>query len=232
MLLVSSYAFLCPPIDAVDADGESMFERKSRPATVSTNVKALFDGPGGSYPSVDDSASLGFAGPLSYHDPRRAPDVWQAAGRPGVSVSKDCGTANLSSICQSSTTRTDSESSKRDSDPIIQEKVRQASASHALSHANRAISARTQSLDITSLNFSRRLSGSHNAFGPIPPSPGPVSSSPNTATGQYFAAQSHLRPNSTGRGSSGYDGGMEGLSLGEFAWLADDRKSPQIYDII
>ena len=70
----------------IDGEGESLFDRRQRPAAVSTDVKALFDGPGGPYPPVDDSASLGFAGPLSFHDPRRVPEFWQPAGALGVSI--------------------------------------------------------------------------------------------------------------------------------------------------
>ncbi len=69
-------------------------ERRQRPATVATNVKALFDGPGGPYRPTEDSASLGFAGPLSFHDPRRVPDYWQPAGVSGVSHLPEPGGAS------------------------------------------------------------------------------------------------------------------------------------------
>jgi hypothetical protein len=170
-----------------------LVERRKRPATVTADVKALFNGSNGSsqlnpsFRSVDDS--LGFAGPLSYHDPRRVADYWQPS----------------------------SETSKRDSDPVIQDKMRQAGGSSNgphQSHAARAISARTQSLDITSLNFSRALTGQSSAFGPVPASPGAASSSPGTATSQYFPgghAPSALRANVTGRPVSSYDAGYDGV---------------------
>ena len=176
-------------------------ERRPRPAAVTTNVKALFDGPGphnggaAQFRPIDDS--LGFAGPMSYHEPHRVQEYWRPAG------------------LQSNNSRAESEASKRDSDPVIQDKVRQASANHPQSHAARAISARTQSLDITSLNLSRALAGSsQSAFGPMPPSPGAATSSPNTATAQFFPGQHGLRANVTGRGMGNYDNQMETVTQG------------------
>ncbi len=131
---------------------------------------------------MDDS--LGFAGPLSYHDPRRVNDVWQTTGRP------------------------EAEGSKRESDPNIQDKVRQA-GQQPQSHATRAVSARTQSLDITSLNFARALAG--NTFGhgsaASSSSAAPVASSPGSATGQFFPGQhAHpLRAKTPGQPVSSYD---------------------------
>jgi len=171
-------------------------------------MKALFDGPG-SYPSSSDPATLGFAGPLSYHNPQRIPDYWQPAQIPAqipIPISAPPPAAETSP-------------SKRDSDPVIADKVRQASHGHnhqnQLSHAARNASARTQSLDISSLSFSRTLSGSASAFGPMPPSPGAVNGSPNTASGQYFPGQ-HLRANVTGRGKNGYDSNIDSVTQGEF----------------
>ena len=173
----------------VEGEGESLVERRSRPASVTADVKALFNGSNGqsqhnpSFRSVDDS--LGFAGPLSYHDPRRVADYWQPS----------------------------SEASKRDSDPVIQDKMRMAGTAPQ-SHAARAISARTQSLDITSLNFSRALAGQSSAFGPVPASPGAASSSPGTAPSQYFPgghAPSALRANVTGRPVSSYEAGYDSV---------------------
>jgi hypothetical protein len=170
--------------DVLEGEGESL---DRRPAVTATNVKALFDGPG-PYPAAGDTAAMGFAGPLSYHNPQRA-EYWQPTPVPA-----------------------ESESNKRDSDPIIQEKVRQASHGHhphPLSHAARNVSARTQSLDISTMNFSRTLSGSSGAFAPIPPSP--VAASSN---GQYIPVQ-HLRANITGRGVGNYDSAVDGVTQGE-----------------
>jgi hypothetical protein len=183
--------------------------------SITTDVKALFDGPGGRYRVVEDPASLGFAGPLSFHDPRRVPDFWQPAGAQAVGFPCGTHTASLKMLEQPAPPRTGSEISKRDSDPLIQEKVRQASVGQAHTHVGRSVSARTQSLDITSLNFSRSQSGSQGAFSPIPPSPGALASSPNTATGQYFPGQHpHLRPNVTGRAMGGYDSGLDSVTQG------------------
>jgi hypothetical protein len=175
--------------------------------SVATDVKALFDGPqqpGGPYRSVDDT--LGFAGPLSYHDPRRVPDYWQPSSV--QSLASNHG-------------RSEEGASKRDSDPIIEHKVRQASAP---SHTR--VSNRTQSLDITSLNFSRSLNASQSQsnFGPMPPSPntGAITSSPSTATAQFFPGHG-LRANTTGRNNMGsYDSAITDVTHGErfpHSWL-------------
>ncbi|WVR08561.1 hypothetical protein IAU60_005616 [Kwoniella sp. DSM 27419] len=184
-----------------EAEGESLVERRQRPVTVSTDVRALFNGPGGSFRTAEEGA-LGFGGSLSYQDPRRgAADLWAGSTQPA---------------------RTESDHSKRDSDPIIQDRVRQASAGHA-SHTNphphnqpRVVSARHQSLDISHLNYSRSLTGSQAAFGPMPPSPTAANSSPNTATGPYFphVGPHPIRANVTGRG--GY-GGSAGSGAGDQA---------------
>ncbi|WRT70668.1 uncharacterized protein IL334_007666 [Kwoniella shivajii] len=190
-----------------EAEGESLVERRQRPVTVSTDVRALFNGPGGPYRSTDDGA-LGFAGPLSYQNPQRGSDLWPGSAQP---------------------TRTESDHSKRDSDPIIQDRVRQASTGHSNTHpphphsqprVNPAM--RHQSLDISHMNFSRSLSGT-SAFGPMPPSPTAANSSPNTATGPYFphVGPHPIRANVTGRGGYGGvgnattpDQGVEGVTQG------------------
>nr|XP_019008143.1 cytoplasmic protein [Kwoniella pini CBS 10737]OCF46924.1 cytoplasmic protein [Kwoniella pini CBS 10737] len=183
-----------------EAEGESLVERRQRPVTVSTDVRALFNGPGGSYRSVEEGA-LGFAGPLSYQNPQRSSDLW-----PG----------------STQTTRTESDHSKRDSDPIIQDRVRQASTGHSNTtvhpshphpHSQSRINPtmRHQSLDISHMKFSRSSSnsGGNNTFGPMPPSPTAANSSPNTATGPYFphVGPHPIRANVTGRGAySGMSG--------------------------
>ncbi|OCF33709.1 cytoplasmic protein [Kwoniella heveanensis BCC8398] len=179
--------------NTAEPEGESLVERRQRPVTVSTDVRALFNGPGGSYRPSDESA-LGFAGPLNYQNPQRGSDLWPGSTQP---------------------TRTESDHSKRDSDPIIQDRVRQASTGHANQpphyHAqSRVLSNRHQSLDIS--HFSRSHSSSASAFGPMPPSPTAANSSPNTATGPYFphVGPHPIRANVTGRG--GYGGGVSGDS--------------------
>ena len=169
---------------AAAAEGEpDTVVPRQRPATITADVKALFNGGAhahsavnSSFRSVDDS--LGFAGPLSYHDPRRGGEFWP--NPPVQQPRADAGDV-----------------SKRDSDPNLQDRVR--SSAHGTSHG-----LRTQSLDIKSLQFSRGLAAS--AFGPVPSPPG--SGSPHTATAQYFPGHQHqhqLRPNVTGRGPHGYE---------------------------
>lgn len=159
-----------------------------------------------------DNSGPGFAGPLGYPAPTRVPDFWQPAGAPIPVSSLSSATRGKKknpNVQVPAPPRSDTETTnKRDSDPIIQEKVRQAQI-HGPHGQARGVSARTQSLDITSLNFSRALAGGggQNNFGPIPPSPSPgvggMASSPNTATGQFFP-HSHavhpLHPNMTGKG--------------------------------
>ncbi|WWC92268.1 uncharacterized protein L201_007222 [Kwoniella dendrophila CBS 6074] len=196
-----------------EAEGESLVERRQRPVTVSTDVRALFNGPGGSYRSGDEGA-LGFAGPLGYQTTQRGSDLWPGSTQP---------------------TRTESDHSKRDSDPIIQDRVRQAStghsntsnppptsSSHPHPHSQSRINPtmRHQSLDISHMKFSRSssTSGGNNSFGPMPPSPTAANSSPNTATGPYFphVGPHPIRANVTGRGggytSSTSDQGVEGVT--------------------
>nr|XP_018259640.1 cytoplasmic protein [Kwoniella dejecticola CBS 10117]OBR81798.1 cytoplasmic protein [Kwoniella dejecticola CBS 10117] len=199
-----------------EAEGESLVERRQRPVTVSTDVRALFNGPGGAYRSAEESA-LGFAGPLSYQNPPRGSDLWPGSTQP---------------------TRTESDHSKRDSDPIIQDRVRQASTGHSNTsshpshphpHSQSRINPtmRHQSLDISHMKFSRSssTSGGANVFGPMPPSPTAANSSPNTATGPYFphVGPHPIRANVTGRGaysamsgaaSTASDQGVESVTQG------------------
>lgn len=106
------------------------------------------------------------------------------------------------------------EPSKRESDPLIQDKVRQATLGPGVPlgphHHPRGASARTQSLDITSLNFARTLSSGAGGFGVLPASPAALLGSPSTASGQYF-------PSSSGVGTKGfpYDKGLDGVTNGE-----------------
>ena len=210
----SQYLFLhCPLLiwtAAVDPDGQSLIDRRQRP--VSADVKALFEGPGqiGFKPS-EEPGSTGFAGPLSF-DARRVSEFWQPP-IPAVSFYTYHTVIFIGTdyFPQPQPPRNESDPSKRDSDPIIQEKLRQASASgfgHPGNHP-RCISARTQSLDIISLNFSRSLAG--QPFGPMPPSPS--GASPSTASGQFFPAH-HVHPASIGKGPIA-DSGLESVTQGE-----------------
>lgn len=161
--------------------GDPVVERRQRPVTMNADVKALFNGGPQSqvhppFRSVDDS--LGFAGPLSYHDPRRVGEFWPTGPT------------------HPSTTRTESDGNKRDEPSGLQERVR---SQHGL---------RTQSLDITSVKqFSRGLANS-GAFGPVPASPGSGSSPHTASAQYFPGGPQHLhqlRPNMTGRPShSGY----------------------------
>lgn len=194
---------------------------QSRSRSITTDVKAIFDGP--PYAGVADdlapTGNKGFAGPLSYHDPRRTSEYWQSP-QPIRSEIVNTPPAIESSI-----------HAKRESDPLIHDKVRQATIGpgvplgpgslhgHGHGHGHpRGTSARTQSLDITSLNFSRTLSQVGGGLGPMPSSPGGIlGNGPNTASGPYFP------PGSGGSGSGGkgypYDQtGLEGVTTGEFAF--------------
>lgn len=143
---------------------------RPRTAVDSSDVKALFEGPGNENP--------GFAGPLGLPS-ARAPEFWQPSGP--------------------THTRSETESAKRDPESAVREHVR-AATQHVSPHSQRGMSARTQSLDISSLNFSRSLSsGGSNPFGPMPPSPSGMVSSPNTATGPFFPSSHRpLHPQATG----------------------------------
>nr|ODN96094.1 cytoplasmic protein [Cryptococcus depauperatus CBS 7855] len=171
----------------VDATEEGEVFANGMPRGHGENVRALFNGSGTVH--VD---------PLSHRDPMR--EVWHGSNQQPPAP-----------------TRTESDHQKRDSDPIINDRLRQAIAGHGnpFSHRHphsqpRISSNRHQSLDISQLNFSRALSSGSSVFGPMPPSPTAVNSSPNTATGPNFPHMgSHsIRTNLTGRGS--YGGGSSG----------------------
>jgi hypothetical protein len=197
---------------------------RSRPIT--TDVKAIFDGPSqsGILDDIAVNGSRGFAGPLSYHDPRRTSEYWQSP--------KAIGSEIISAPPAEY-------HSKRGSDPLIHDKLRQATLgpgvplgntapSHGHGHGHghpRSASARTQSLDITSLNFSRTLSSTGGGLGPMPASPAGKGNSPNTASGQYFPPGFN---GSNGGGSKGTSGqaGLDGITTGQFPCCAP--RSPQL----
>lgn len=143
--------------------GRKLNDQLSHPRTTvdSNNVKALFEGP--------VEVNPGFAGPLGLPSATRTTDVWQPSGHAHA--------------------RSETDTVKRDLEPPVAERVRSVTSQNT-THSPRGQSARTQSLDISSINFSRSLSGSGGpmAFGPIPPSPGGLVSSPSTATGPFFQA--------------------------------------------
>ncbi|BEI88056.1 uncharacterized protein CcaverHIS019_0107740 [Cutaneotrichosporon cavernicola] len=150
-------------------------------------VKALFD-----------SEYQGFAGPLSfavpdYWQPGSGPSHSQMA------VGSAVGTAVGGAVGSSAPSSADPTSAvsdgpkpkppkpKRASDTPLEDKRGHAhnhshshapaQHQHALSHGHghghpaRAVGARTQSLDITQLNFARALGGPAPSFAPVPPSP-------------------------------------------------------------
>lgn len=133
----------------------------------------------------------GFAGPLGV--PRSAkPEFWQPSGPTHV--------------------RAETDSVKRDTEPSIQERIR--SVTHQVSPQSQRGSARTQSLDMKSLNFSRSLSGGSNNFGPMPPSPGGgLVSSPGTATGPFFPSSGHHQHTVSSSGRYTVDSITDGMSL-------------------
>ena len=144
----------------------------------------------------------GYAGPFTGNAPYN----------PGRNLQATWGSSPLSTPSDppKNTSLNGTEASKRDSDPIIQERLRQTNSAHPLSHAARAVSARTQSLDITSLNYSRALTGAGPGnFGPMPPSPGPAQGNPSTGTGQYFGK--HVRAQSR---AGGFDSRLETVTQG------------------
>lgn len=146
-------------------------DRRSRPPP--TNVKALFDG---STPAPAYEGAPVFSGPLGFN----VPDYWQ----PPASGPASSGSAP-------------SELSKRGSDSTLDEKAREQrdvppgvrhaghhahnshghipghahALSHSHAHPSRAVGARTQSLDITQLNFARALGGPQAGFAAVPSSP-------------------------------------------------------------
>lgn len=188
-----------------DQDGE---RPDRRPRVPPTNVKALFDG--SAPPPATTTAYEGapvFSGPLGFN----VPDYWQPPAATGPASS---GSAP-------------SELSKRGSDNTLDEKAREhrdvppgvvraphaghahthsthgpPGHAHALSHSHahpsRAVGARTQSLDITQLNFARALGGPQATFAPVPSSPtANPSPSTSTSTGNFFPSGERQRyPNS------------------------------------
>ncbi|WOO79323.1 KH domain protein [Vanrija pseudolonga] len=195
-------------------DGDSRPNR--RPQVSPTNVKALFDGsaPASASSNVPTTPygdnNLGFAGPLAFN----VPDYWQPAA-PGAPPAAPGGPSAPGGP---------NELSKRGSDSTLEEKLRNSGGSvhptphhtpghaHALSHSHahpsRAVGTRTQSLDITQLNFARALGGPQASFAPVPPSP-TTTSSPNTATGTYFPP---ANANNQRFNSSTVDGVTQGLA--------------------
>ncbi|TYJ54383.1 hypothetical protein B9479_004971 [Cryptococcus floricola] len=124
---------------------------------------------------------------LSFHQDRRIEELWPIVNP----VSQ-----------RPAPTRTESDHQKRESDPVINDRIRQASTGHVPAgshsgalpphrhhpHSQSRINAnRHQSLDISQLNFSRALSGGKSSpFGMMPGSPPTLDSSPNTATGGFM----------------------------------------------
>lgn len=214
-------------VAAAEGEPETVVERRQRPATITADVKALFNGGAhahavsASFRSVDDS--LGFAGPLSYHDPRRGGEFWP---NPPVQQPSRADGGDIS---------------KRDSDPSLQDRVRASAHGHGHGHGT-SHGLRTQSLDIKSLQFARGLAAQafppdRNAsnVGPVPPSPGFLDS-PHTATAQFFPGhqthqqhQHQLRPNVTGRGAhAAYDlshDAVDSVTQGELTALLGRRTS-------
>lgn len=181
---------------------------RSRP--ISNDVKALFDEPG----SLDDisTTNKGFAGPLSYHNPRRSSEIWQS---PQPIRNDLTSTPPLTELHL-----------KRESDPLIHDKIRQATVgpgvplAQVLGHGHgpsRGAAARTQSLDITSsLNFSRSLSANGAGFGSVlDSSPGVIGDTPNTASGLYFPSNS---PSAGVLGGKGHVKGLGDVTNGEISF--------------
>jgi hypothetical protein len=185
----------------------------SRPVLPTANVKALFDG--GSAPTSSGAydSSLSFTGPLGFN----VPDYWQPGGLPPGS------TAPAADV------------SKRGSDSTLEEKLRSSSSTvhhptghvpghtHTLSHSHvhpsRAVGARTQSLDITQLNFARALGGpsASSSFSPLPPSPTVnANASINASTSSSAGAGSTTGPSgSYYQGQQRYASSVEGVTQGE-----------------
>ncbi|KIR69125.1 cytoplasmic protein [Cryptococcus bacillisporus CA1873] len=180
----------------LDGDSDRRIKQTAASVVATEDVRALFNGRGNSF-GLGDESNLGLVSSLNYQDPRKGADRWPGSipQQPPV------------------TSRTESDHQKRDSDPIINDRIRQASTGHSSSlsthlhpHSRPRISSnRHQSLDISQLNFSRALTGGPSAFGPMPPSPTAANSSPNTATAPYFphVGPHPIRANVTGRGGYG-----------------------------
>ncbi|EAL23071.1 hypothetical protein CNBA5960 [Cryptococcus deneoformans B-3501A] len=179
-----------------DGDLDRRVKQTAASVVATEDVRALFNAPGNGF-RLGDESNLGLVSSLNYQDPRKSTDRW-----PG-SISQQPPVAS----------RTESDHQKRDSDPIINHRIRQASTGHTSSlsthlhpHSRPRISSnRHQSLDISQLNFSRALTGGPPAFGSVPLSPTAANSSPNTATAPYFphVGPHPIRANVTGRGGYG-----------------------------
>ncbi|XAO22317.1 hypothetical protein I312_101086 [Cryptococcus bacillisporus CA1280] len=177
----------------LDGDSDRRIKQTAASVVATEDVRALFNGRGNSF-GLGDESNLGLVSSLNYQDPRKGADRWPGSIPPVTS-------------------RTESDHQKRDSDPIINDRIRQASTGHSSSlsthlhrHSRPRISSnRHQSLDISQLNFSRALTGGPSAFGPMPLSPTAANSSPNTATAPYFphVGPHPIRANVTGRGGYG-----------------------------
>jgi hypothetical protein len=141
-----------------------------------------------------NSEYQGFAGPLSYV----VPDYWQPGSGPAHGAPAHGGPGAVGSGVGSSAPSTAAPTSaasdgpkpkppkpKRASDTPLEDKrghthnhshshappQHQHALSHGHGHPARAVGARTQSLDITQLNFARALGGPAPSFAPVPPSP-------------------------------------------------------------
>lgn len=193
------------------------------------DVRALFNAPGNGF-RLGDESNLGLVSSLNYQDPRKSTDRW-----PGSIVSgniwhlRDQSINPLQSQQPPVASRTESDHQKRDSDPIINHRIRQASTGHTSSlsthlhpHSRPRISSnRHQSLDISQLNFSRALTGGPPAFGSVPLSPTAANSSPNTATAPYFphVGPHPIRANVTGRGGYGSAASVDVEGVAQSKWL-------------
>lgn len=161
-----------------NGEGETGDFRRPRPASVSTDVRALFDGPN----SDATAPGAGFAGPLSFRDPRRNTDLWQAS------------TTYAGVTGQSRTENESSGPTNGQSPPAPRPQgVGHGQPHQQAGHGSRVGANRTQSLDISGLSFSRALGSGAGQLGPMPPSP---ALGPQSASGQFF-------PGGTGPGRGG-----------------------------
>ncbi|RXK40626.1 hypothetical protein M231_02081 [Tremella mesenterica] len=146
-------------------------------------------GHGTRFVSMDNTGNSGFVGAFSI--PQRATEYWQPSSNPMKNPSQ-------------------SDPSKRDSDPIIQDRLSQLTI-HPTRHpgtAPRAASHRTQSLDITSLNFVRLQR--------VPLGDSTVQGGgPNTSTGQFFPLPSHQAMHGHGLNGFSVDAGLGDVSQGK-----------------
>ncbi|EKD02270.1 cytoplasm protein [Trichosporon asahii var. asahii CBS 8904] len=175
---------------------------RARPSP--TNVKALFDSgaPGSGAPGQQPPtpASRTFNSPLAFN----VPEYWQGS----VSTEKRGSDTALEDKLRMSHAPGHASHASHSGHPSHQSHQSHSghahthshpaaphvpghahTLSHSHAHPPRAVGARTQSLDITHLNFARALggpgSGPQAPFAPMPPSP-TTTSSPNTSTGNYF----------------------------------------------